>query len=692
MGISSRKKHKKSLKNKMIARTIIPTIVALILAGGLISVLTGTKVQELQNEDIENSSQQAAYQISEYFTKYMEATRHMAANNEMAQLCQTVQPGTSFRDAYLYDSILASIVNSYQTDTDNILSTWAVDVDSNQLMDSGGGVTEPGEWDINVRGWYLSYLAAENKDSVLSEPYIDSITGETVVTAVTPVMDQGSEIGFAGVDVSVQTVVDMMGKHTMGETGFYFLLTSDGTIMYAPDQSLVNTPLENAGFDSAVTDAVNQKSFGSLVYEYDGNVNYGYLTETGDSHWMILSGLPEAEYREVYYNVIQTTVILFLVIIVLLFLIIYMIARSITKPISRLDDAAERIAHGDLDVKLQVNSEDELGQLASSIEKTVVRLKDYIKYIDEISAVLNEIARGNLTIHLTQDYVGEFGKIKVALENISATLTSTVAGIDSAAAQVSSGALQLSNSSQALAQGATQQASAIEQLAATINEVSTGTQNSSRNGQHGLANSETAEKKLEECKQYMDEMLRAMDKISESSKEISKIIKTIEDIAFQTNILALNAAVEAARAGDVGKGFAVVADEVRNLASKSDQAAKATKELIEHSVSSVESGAQIVTQVSLALEESNAASAQVRDDMKDIVRDVEASANAFTQITEGIDQISSVVQTNTATSEQSAATSEELSAQAESLSELIGVFKLSKEEALSAHKQLPPER
>lgn len=377
------------------------------------------------------------------------------------------------------------------------------------------------------------------------------------------------------------------------------------------------------------------------------------------------------------YASAETIVVAVLVVVCVLSLVfaIYII-RSINSPVKELDQVATKIAAGDLDQSIKYRSRDELGKLAINFNKTVDRLRDYVKYIDEISSVLNQIADGNLVFELSYDYAGEFAKVKRALEQISASLNNTLGQINQSADQVASGSDQVSSGSQALSQGATEQASSVEELAATISEISAQVKETASNANEARRQSDETGEQVASSNQQMQEMISAIDEISEKSGQISKIIKTIEDIAFQTNILALNAAVEAARAGAAGKGFAVVADEVRNLASKSSEASKSTAALIEGTVLAVEKGTGIASATAQSLNSVVESTKKVVDSVEKIAFAAEQQATSIAQVTQGIDQISSVVQTNSATAEESAAASEELSGQAQMLKSLVGQFKL----------------
>ncbi|MGN0607482.1 MAG: methyl-accepting chemotaxis protein [Oscillospiraceae bacterium] len=342
------------------------------------------------------------------------------------------------------------------------------------------------------------------------------------------------------------------------------------------------------------------------------------------------------------------------------------------KPMNTIGKAAEKVANGELNVAIDVNSNDEMGDFANDIRKIISMMQTYIQ---DISENMEAIANGDITKRIDREYAGDFASIKDSINKISVSLSSTLSSINLSAEQVNSGAEQVASAAQSLSQGTAEQASSIEQLSASIMSVSEQVNENAKNVNIAGGYVQDTKKGVENSNEYMQQMLKAMREINESSVQISKIIKVIDDIAFQTNILALNAAVEAARAGAAGKGFAVVADEVRNLALKSADAANQTTRLIEGSVTSVEKGMKIADDTAKALEKVREQADMIVSTISKIQTASNEQATAINQITSGLELISSVVQTNSATSEESAAASEELSGQARLLQEEITHFK-----------------
>ena len=360
--------------------------------------------------------------------------------------------------------------------------------------------------------------------------------------------------------------------------------------------------------------------------------------------------------------------------------------RNITRPLQEAEQAVVAFSQGDLSVELTYEASNEIGTICDAVRTS----QDILgRVIEDIVQITKGLADGDLTVESHEEYPGQLMPVKTNIEYLLQNLNATMSEILNASDQVSAGAEQVSVGSQSLAQGATEQASAVQELSATINEIDTSAQNSAETAKTAKEKSDLAAGQVLVCNDRMQELSQAMDDIYSGQKDIGQIIDTIENIAFQTNILALNAAVEAARAGSAGKGFAVVADEVRSLASKSDQAAKQSKAIIETSLSHVERGKSLAEEVSSSMQQTVASASEAISYMEKVADNAISESQSIEQLTTGVDQISAVVQTNSATSEESAAASEELSSQAVMMKQLIQKFKL-KSEADSASAPLSP--
>lgn len=371
---------------------------------------------------------------------------------------------------------------------------------------------------------------------------------------------------------------------------------------------------------------------------------------------------------------IVTGICLVLALFCLINLVIYVI-NKVVKPLIDITNNTRVLQEGHLNLDISYKSNDEVGELANTLKTSTSLVSEYIADINRIMA---ELSAGNFNVRVESDYIGDFRSIQTSMESFTETMSNTLSNIQNAEKRITSNAQDLSANSQSLAQGATEQASATEQLYASLDELSKSAQKNNETASESKEHARLTGEQVAQSSQQMELMMNAMTDVSNSSQQIEQIIKTIEDIAFQTNILALNAAIEAARAGEAGKGFAVVADEVRSLASQSDQASKATKELIENSINAANRGMEIVGEVSRTLQKTTELVTRSNDNIAMIADAVHNEAESIKQINIGIGQIAEVTQTNTARSEEAAAVSAELFSQAELLRDQAEKFTLKK--------------
>lgn len=673
----------RSLGAKITALALLASFVPLLLSNIISASISMKAGKEAAYDRLEDKTHSISAQVTEYVNKAYAVVESLAYGEDIMSLNPAKQK---------------KILEQAVANNPYFELLYQQNMEGMQTARSSGENGYRGD-----RWWFLKLM--EEKKPYVSKSYFSLGTGAAVTSIVYPVWDPYKNmLGVLASDLNLtklQEIIDMYNT----EDSYSILIDGEGSVIAHPNKECVSqmynykngtkevstgmdsngaaiTRTENilmpAKFPALVTDLFSGKS-GTEEFddEYGRPAIYTYqpIELPGNSEpWGIIT----VELRDTAYastmSMIRSNLMLTVAMGIIIFFIAVFFTRRLTKPLNQLTGVANQIAEGDLSVELSVTSEDEIGEVADAMNKTVSRLQSYMDYIDEITSVLHLISTGVLKFELKHNYVGDFSKIKEALMAIQATMSDTMLKIKEHAQNVENNAAVFASGSQRLAQGTSEQAASIEELSATINTISDQiTKMADHAGSAESLFSETCTE-IEHGNEQMQQMMNAMDSITKNSNEIGKIIKAIEDIAFQTNILALNAAVEAARAGSAGKGFAVVADEVRNLAQKSADAAKDTTLLIENAIRAVDNGTEIASETAGSLKDIVDKARHSITLIKEIAVSSNEEAKSIGQVTIGVEQISSVIQTVSATAEESAAESAKMATLSQELKELVNRF------------------
>lgn len=668
-------KVKVSVLVKLIAGIMLPLAVVLLIAGALITNSMKKMVVDLDDNYLSAETHRAGWQVDAFFSEFLGMVR--AHSGSQVFFNAVKDWGTEdFEKSESFAAATQELKSLMDADTANISSAWLCNISKNgQTLFADGSLYGSEKQDVSQRDWYQSIM--NTGECTVSSAYEDTLSGETIVTVAAPVVQNGTIKAIVGMDVSISGLIDELSSVKIGESGYITLFDPTKTIAFHPDSSLVGKNISEVDYSENIAQAINNnETQKSLSYVRDGQAYQGsvyYLEAFGG---VVLGILPQAEYNSCISETVLSITICFVACIIVLGAIVTLFGFNITRSVRKLTHVAGKIAAGELNVKVDVTGSDEVAVLGYNISRIVARLKTYMEYIDEICDVLLEISKGNLDFTLEHDYAGEFSRVKDELLRVQELLSQTLHEVVVAADEVSTGAEQVSIGAQSQAQGATEQAASAEQLTATVAQISEQINSSTHHLESANEEMTAVVTEIRSGDQKMEHMLQAMNEITQSSLEIEKIIKSIEDIAFQTNILALNAAVEAARAGQAGKGFAVVADEVRNLAGKSAEASKTTATLIEKALVAVQNGKTIADETAASFHRVFEGVNRVAEQTSHVVQNSEEQDKQVQQTAIGVDQISSVIQTNSATAEEAAAASEQLAGQARMMKKLVAQFRL----------------
>jgi methyl-accepting chemotaxis protein len=380
------------------------------------------------------------------------------------------------------------------------------------------------------------------------------------------------------------------------------------------------------------------------------------------------------------------TIIIFIVIIVtgiaiavVATVIGKIITDSITEPVQQIDAAVASLRKGELSniEMLTYESDDEFGDTIRMLKEAMNILSDYVR---EISQEVKFIAQGDLTRNGDDitPFLGDFSELKDSLVYILKRFNSTLSEISGIAEQVTHNAKEVESASKSLSDGATEQAGVIQELNATIDTVVDLAVDTAKETKNASERVKASANKANEEKEKMNVLLTEMEHITEISKEIGNIITDIEDIASQTNLLALNASIEAARAGEAGKGFAVVADQIGKLAADSAKSAVNTRDLIDKTLVEIQRGNAVTITTAEAFNQIISDMDSFAEMAENTMEKANSQAESLEQIGQGIEQLSGVVQSTAASSEENTAISINLSEGADKMNERVNRFKLFK--------------
>ena len=516
--------------------------------------------------------------------------------------------------------------------------------------------------------------AALNGKTNISDVTLSKYTNTYGISIAAPLISSGRIIGVVYYRADVDFMNDIVKHISVGQGSYAYILDENNNVIAHKNEKYIMNDKYKEMIPKDIKNCISSQN-GSMTCSYGGDKYIcGYSKIDKTANWRVVIASPESAYNSDILRFVKKLVISDIIALIVAIIVALIIARVISRPIVRVKNLLSALAQGDLSVQLNdTKNKDELGILQNSAVSLNRMLSDMLTQSGD---VLSKMAAYDLTSEDMREYPGKFNELAASINSIKAILSNMILNIQNSSVNVDGGSKQLAEAASMLSEGTMAQASSLQKLVTDVENVA---QNINANSDKTIFVNESLgnlDSEIKDGNQKIQELSNVVRTVEEMSEDIKKIVNTIDGIAFQTNILALNASVEAARAGESGRGFAVVAQEIGTLATKSSDASKKTAELIEKCIKGIESAKEYADITSDSLAKIVSDSNNIVNAFDEMSKANEIQAKNANDIRNEIENISQVVQSNTATAQQTAASTEVLSEQAAALKDMTGRFKV----------------
>lgn len=637
------------LKTKIQLMFCTTVLVILVLISVLVCQINYTGSMKTVNSSLTTSASLASAQIANKFDDYCKIVQ-LLGKEEILSGNASLEEKTAFLDDY---------VKAYGFTSANILDAKGVSLKDGTDFADRDYVQKALKGEVNVSDITLSKL-----------------TGMYGVSIAAPVVKSGNQIvGVVYFRLDTNFILDIIDNIKISDQSYAYLVGSNGGIIVHPEESLIEnlniTEMKGGMAELSKQILAGESNYGTYTYE-GKDILCGYCPVEHTNNWFMVIAAPSEDFMASLQLSINWVIGLAVILMIVAFIFSAALANSIAKPINQVKDALSTVAKGDFSVSVsEVKGKDEVAVLQNT---TAELMKTLSSLIGKTNAILGSMAQYNLRVEDMPEYPGEFNTLADSVNSIKYTLTKMIVEVQNAVTGVDTGSRELAQATQNLSQGTVAQANSIQTLADDMCVVVDVIERNSNQGDLVNKKLGNLDQRIQQMNVQMNVLLQAVNEIEEMSGNIQKIVGTIDSIAFQTNILSLNASVEAARAGDMGSGFAVVAEEVRSLATKCSDSSKKTEEMIDQCIKAIDNAKKCADETFESIEAIVADSSEIAGAFESITKDTLEQADKSKRIQKELNNISDVVQTNTATVEETAASTAVLSEQAESLEEMIRNF------------------